>query len=302
MSDKLRLHLSFAPFGGVNRKAVFDECVVAAEHYGFEFGIQLHNSASKIEIERCVELGAPLSAHAPLLTAYSLNLAQSETALESRELGRTASLMRRYNITDAVFHGFRMSDIPTPAFNREKSFTEAMMVGFRPELAARPGSTLNRDFTGEIEFAERFGILHKNLSLMRTNYPDLNFCIENDFPSYGMGNMLSENVVSLEHPICLDTGHLWITSYLFNRDFHNETAIYAASGLVKMVHLHASPFTMETPFEQWADGHLPLRTPNQMDLPRFVRSCRDADVRLFVLEIPSGSVEDIHEFAKMWEA
>lgn len=302
MSDKLRLHLSSAPFGGINGKMAFEECAAAAEHYGFEFGIQLHNTASKTEIERCAELGAPLSAHAPLLTEYNINLAKSDITVELRELKKTVSLMHRYNIIDAVFHGFRMSDLPTPTFNRERSFHQAMMVGFRPELAVRPGSTLNRDFTGDAEFTERLNILRRNLKSLRSGYPELNLCIENDFPSYGAGNMLAKNSMELEHPTCLDSSHLWITCYLFNRDFHEETAAYAASGLLKMVHLHASPFTKETPFEEWNDGHLPLRTANQMDLPRFVRNCRDTGVRLFVLEIPTGSVKDIHDFAKMWES
>ncbi|MBU8901981.1 MAG: hypothetical protein KOO69_04520, partial [Victivallales bacterium] len=50
----------------------------------------------------------------------------------------------------------------------------------------------------------------------------------------------------------------------------------------------------------WSDGHLTLNTPNSMNLSRFIRACRDADVKHYVLEIPNGNSDDIHAFAKMW--
>ena len=38
-----------------------------------------------------------------------------------------------------------------------------------------------------------------------------------------------------------------------------------------------------------------------MELPRFIRACRKANVKHYVLEIPSGDSEDIHAFAAMWK-
>lgn len=301
MNNRPRLHFTSSPFARKDGDKLFEECMKVAAAHDFEFGIQLHNSASEKEIAICAGFGVPLSAHAPLLAEFNINLGKSDISVEMAELAHTAALMRRYGITEAVFHGFRMCDLPTPAFNRNKPYELAMSVGFRPDLAARPDSKLNRNFIGEPEFIERTEILKNNLTLLRQNYPDLTFCIENDFPSHGSANLLASGAIQLQHPLCLDAGHLWITCYLLGNDFLQETAAFANSGRLKMVHLHASPFTNATPFENWRDGHLPLQTDNAMNLPDFVRICRDAGVELFVLEIPSGTADDIHDFAVMWE-
>ncbi len=301
MNNKLMLHFCSNPFTEENGVELCRQCVEASDSYGFELGIQLHNSAPANEIGRCASYGVPLSAHLPLLARYNINLAAEDESIAMEELARSVEIMRRHGMTYGVFHGFRMTDLATPAFNRELSYVKAMSVGFRPELADEPESTKNGDFTNLPEFFTRRERVKERLAALRKNYPELTICIENDFPSFGSANMLSRDALYLEHPLCLDTGHLWASCFYLGRDFHAETEMFLASGRVKMVHLHASIYNQATPRRNFDDGHQPLRTPNGMDLPRFVRNCRKAGVPLIVLEIPRGSVDDIHEFAQMWE-
>lgn len=302
MKNKLMLHFCSNPFTEEKGTEFCRQCVEACDSYGFEFGIQLHNSAPADEIERCVSYGVKLSAHLPLLARHNINLAAADESIAMEELARSVEIMRRHDMAYGVFHGFRMTDIPTLAFNRELSYVKAMSAGFRPELADEPDSTKNRDFTDLEEFFVRRQLVKERLEWLRANYPDLTLCIENDFPSFGSANMVSRDAVFLEHPLCLDTGHLWASCFYFGRDFYIEVESFLASGRVEMVHLHASVYNNETPRRNFDDGHQSLRTPNDLDLPRFVRKCRNAGVPLVVLEIPRGSVNDIHDFAQMWDS
>jgi hypothetical protein len=72
------------------------------------------------------------------------------------------------------------------------------------------------------------------------------------------------------------------------------------SGNVRLVHFHTSPFNAGTPLHEWRDGHLPLSTPNAMDLPRLVACCKRGGVRHFTFEIGAVSEADIEIFAGMW--
>lgn len=298
---KLQLQLTSNPFNSENGAALCAECRRACEQYGYEFGIQLHNSAPEEEIERCVSFQVPLSAHLPLLAQYCINLAAEHGEEAQLELAASAALMREYGISLAVFHGFRMTDEPTPAFGRALSYRDAMKGGFRADLSFDGKSCFNCDFTDRPEFLERRGLVRERLEKLRRDYPGLTICIENDFPSYGSANMFARDMIALKHPICLDISHLWASCHLLGRDFHGEVEKIVASGLVRMVHFHASIYTTDIPILKWSDGHQPLRTPNRMDLPRLARLFRRAGLNLIVLEIPGGSVQDIHDFARMRE-
>jgi sugar phosphate isomerase/epimerase len=298
---KLHLQLTSNPFTAEHGAGFCAECRRACAQYGYEFGIQLHNSAPEDEIERCASYGVPLSAHLPLLAQYNINLAAEHEEEARHELTASAALMQEYGIGDAVFHGFRMTDEPTPAFNRTLSYRDAMKTGFRTELSYDGKSCFNADFTTTPEFLERRGLVRERLERVRGEYPGLTLCIENDFPSYGAANMFSRDMIALKHPICLDVSHLWTSCHLLGRDFHEEAEKFVASGLVRMVHFHASIYTTDIPILKWNDGHQPLRTPNRMDLPRLARLFRKGGLKLIVLEIPDGSLQDIHDFAQMWE-
>ena len=63
-----------------------------------------------------------------------------------------------------------------------------------------------------------------------------------------------------------------------------------------MVHLHASRYAMDTPHDQFGDGHLPLTYQGVIDLEKVVRKCRRAGVGHFVLECGDITLDDIKLF------
>jgi endonuclease IV len=299
-ADKILLDFTSSPFKKDDGISNLAECRRTAEKYGFDFGVQLHNTAGADEIKALTEAGIKLSAHAPLISEYAINLGAKSFDLAKKLIDKNCRMFRELGITQTVFHGFGMTDEPIPMFGGGRSYDECMLQIFRPELSLDGESRICCDFTHSDEFKERQLRVKERLKYIRETYPDILWCIENDFPAYGSANIFSENSIFLDNPICLDTSHLWATAYLYDRDFHEETKKFLQSGQVKMVHLHASIYTEEVAKIDWSDGHMTLDTPNSMELPRFVKACRDANVKHYVLEIPSGNSDDIHAFAEMW--
>lgn len=285
------------------RRKEFEKCREAASKYrDLEIGVQIHNSASEDEIQEVLSLGVPLSLHAPVSTAkWAFNLASDdETVLESSwtTLDKCAAFMRGNGIVKAVFHAFLMSDAVVRNFDKSISYDQSFGRLFRPELSMDGTSRFNRDFTGEEEFLRRRELLRANLAEVSRRYPDLEFFIENDFPTYGSGNMLASDANSLEHVLCFDVGHCWISSYFLGRDFFEETERFFAGGKVGMMHIHASPYTSAVPKTEWNDGHRSFDTPNEMDMPRVISIAKNAGLKYFVLEITGCKAPDIEYLAE----
>ncbi len=298
-SSNIRIDISATMFRETDWRERLAGIMTACGESGIELGVQLHNTSPAEEIAIAVGTGLPMTAHIPLLCDWQINLSTTrlDPALES--LDKSVSLMRRYGIDLAVLHGFVMTDLPIPTFGRGRSYDEAMGEILRPELAM-PGSRLCCDFFDTAEFAERRELTRENLAKVASVYPDVKLLIENDFPCYGAGNLLAECAALLDNDMCLDSSHLWASSFIYDRDFIGETRKFLDTGRVRMVHLHVSSFTPATPKTNWGDGHLPLTTPNMMRLPAFVGCCREAGVRHYVLEIRKASAEDIYCFMEMW--
>ena len=294
------LDFTSSPFKKADGMTNLAECQKAAEEYGFNFGVQLHNTAGPEEVEKLLSAGIRLSAHAPLLSKHSINLAEKSFEPAKKLIAENCRIFREMGIKQTVFHGFGMTDKPIPMFGGKRSYDECMYEVFRPELSLDGKSRICCDFTNTMEFKERQLRVKERLAYIRETYPDISWCLENDFPAYGSANIFPESSIFMDNPICLDSGHLWTSAYVFDRDFHTETMKYLNSGQVEMVHVHASIYTDKIAKVDWSDGHLSLNTKNEMELPRFVRACRDAKVKHYVLEIPSGNSDDIHAFAKMW--
>ncbi|MDD3118319.1 MAG: hypothetical protein PHQ27_04005 [Victivallales bacterium] len=271
----------------------------ACDRYGFESGMQLHNTSTAEDIAAAVATGLPLTAHIPLLGDYQINLGTTQMAPTWESMAQSVAVMRRYGITQAVVHGLVMTDLPIPAFGRGRSYDQAMQAILRPEISL-PGSRLCGDFFALPEFAARCELVRNHLAEAKRLYPDIELLLENDFPCYGAGNLFADCAAQLGCGLCLDSSHLWASSFIFDRDFMTEAAAFLATGRVRMVHLHASKYTAATPKTAWGDGHLPLTTPNAMGLPELVSRCRKADVRHFVLEIARSSAADIDCLAAMW--
>ena len=295
MND-LRLELSSPAFRDTERReTILARSRELCDRCGVEFGVQLHNTCTFDEIKFFSEHAVPMSAHAPVEQPYNWNFAAADMSPIWRAVDENIAYLRKLGVTRMVFHGFFMTDAAIPAFGHGKSFWECMKTVLRPELMRWDGIMLNGDFTSRPEYLERRDRVKANLATLREKYPDLTICVENDFPAVGEGDMLPRDLVYYGHPLCLDTGHLWIAARLFAVDFVTAAREMIASGQVKMMHLHASKYDDSYPDERWSDGHLTLATPNavNMHLREIVREAVAAGLRHIVLEIPAGTEEDI---------
>lgn len=293
-AGRFRVDMSSTAFLKGDWKTLLFSCRQYCESINWDFGIQLHNTAPAEQVEKLAGEGVLLSAHAPLNMPKNWNLAAKDVSSVLADVEKNIEYMQFLGIDTSVFHGALMSDISPEAFGHGKGYYDCMKEVYRKELAFAEGSYLNRDFTGEKEFALRYGYLRENLALIREKYPDFLLCIENDFPACGSMNMFPSQMTELDHPLCLDMGHLWISAHLADKDFHEEIRQAMASGLVKMCHFHASVWDDSVPKEKWSDGHMPLTVQNkQEDLPLAAKIMYWGNLRYFVLEITHGSQNDI---------
>lgn len=294
--NKTRIEYTSVALTGDSWRKLVEEGIEACERHGFEFGIQIHNTATESQIREIAAMGVKMSFHAPILDECQINLASEDPEPSIKTFAKTAGLMRSFNVRQAVFHGFNMTDNPIPSFGRGRDYKDAFASICRKELSL-PGSAICSDFFSTGEYRIRNARVSERLAAIRREYPELSFLIENDFPAYGAGSIFAEHIVKMENPICLDSSHLWASSFVFDRDFHAETESFLRSGLVDMVHLHASPYTSAIPKARWSDGHMPLNTENSMELPHFIRLCDKYGVSHFILEINGVSKSDIDYLA-----
>jgi hypothetical protein len=301
MAKQVKIELSSCALLDNNRNpGIIARAGKKCDEYGFELGIQIHNTADISQIERLQDYGLPLSFHGPVMTNHAINLAAEDISISLEAFDHTAELMRRFNVSDAVFHGLFMTDSPIPAYGRGKSYIEAVEHLRRPELNLK-NSSVCADFFSTEEFKTRLARLKDRLHLIKHRYSGLNFLLENDCPVFISGMMLPEFFRNIEFPVCMDTGHLWATSFVYDRDFLKEARVLIDTADVRMVHLHASVYDEKTPKEKWSDGHKSLRTPNSMKLPELIMACRDAKINNFVFEFNDPAPEDIELFAEMWK-
>lgn len=296
----LRLDLTSTALKGEDAPELVRRARALAAPHRITIGIQLHNTAELPEVGRLARLGAPLSFHAPVGGRFNMNFAAEDASLTFQMADEQAELMRRFGADRAVFHGFIMTDLPVPAFGHGKSYDECMKSVCRPELVRHEGSRFVSDFTGTAEFLERRERVKNNLKLLRARHPDILWCVENDFPGYGSGDLRGRDLAYLEHPVCLDTGHLWAASKMLDLDFYREIEVMLASGNVKMVHFHASRYTFDMDYDEWGDGHLPLDYPTAMDLKWIAQACKKANVPHFVLEIAPETLRNVERFIELY--
>jgi len=300
MNENVRIELSSCALGGADAFEKVSAAKRSAERYGFTLGVQIHNTAEKSLLDNISRFGVPLSFHAPVLADFAANFAAKDPALAFEILDQAAVLMRTYGVGKAVFHGFFMTDNPIPAFGRGRTYEECARAVWRPDLVY-PNSSVCRDFSGSDEFKERAERLKKNLQVLKNRYDDVEFMIENDCPLYVSGMMFPETFIGLDFPVCLDTGHLWASSFVFGQDFYESLETIAGTSLVKMSHLHTSPFNATVPKEKWSDGHMNFSAPTMMNMRRIIKVLKQNNVKHFIFEFNDFSTKDIDIFAEMWE-
>lgn len=256
------------------------------------FGIQIHNIAPLAQIERLHATGAPLSFHAPTDCEYLINLANADFSYAHQSITRTAELITQFGGDLAVFHSFLMTDYPVLAFNMQRSYETCLAPALRGEFT-HPGTTLCADFLATDEYQQRWQRVKEHLAQIQTEFPTITWCIENDYPANGAGLLLAEQAVALNAPFCLDISHLWIACLLFKKDFFQQAELIAQTGRVKCVHFHANPTPRDAPITDYRDGHLPLDTPNAMNLPRLARTLANHGVNHWTFEFARATTADI---------
>ena len=271
----------------------------ACRQYGFTPGVQLHNTVTEKTIEKICQCNLPMTAHAPVVGNYSLNLATEKNLnIIFSAFEENADFCRRHNITKSVFHGFSMCDDLIPRMRTQEDYVVTLRKSC-PEKYLLNGTWLNIDYSQCDEFKMRQQILTRNLAELRKRFTDITFCIENDMPIYGYSNMKLSHMFDYKHPVCIDIGHLYSSSLLFDFDFFEELEAGLQNLDVQMVHFHNSMMHKDIPKEKITDGHQRLVLPSFMNWQKALKLLLKYNASNFVFEIGAANADDVHAFAEV---
>jgi len=295
--SEFRLDLTSSVINGPDWEEQLERFRATAKECGLSLGLQLHNTITSEAFERAKKSGLPLSFHAPLFPEHMINLASDQTAEFGLDvLKANDELLAECNGDMAVFHGFGMNDVLLPGIHCSTDYYRVWQLIYREDLSIAPGTVQNREFRHTEEFQRRRERLRANLAKLRERVRHT-FCIENDLPVYGNGLFRAEDMLFLDHPLCLDSGHMWTTSLLYGFDYLAEMKRILDSGRVKMAHLHDSLMNVNTPLDKLADGHQNLGT-GFIPLAEVISLLCAAEVPLIVLEITRCTSDDITFFSR----
>ena len=297
----MKLEYSSIALKGNDYKDKIKEAKVFCEKNEVEFGIQMHNTASVEQVEILSRENVPLSFHAPIGGKHYINLATRNLEPSIKSLEDTLLLMEKYGVKLAVFHGFFLTDNTIPSFTELtiESFKNALQAAYREDLLYSkdypkdPISNIN--FSGE-EYQERLSILKENLAYIDKKYEGFDLCIENDFPEYSFGSILADYISQFNHKICLDTGHLYGTSVLYNLDVVKEAEKILKTGNVKCTHFHNSFLKRNAPPLEVTDGHKNLYIESELPLKEILRLMLEYNVDDYIFEVRTGDLKDFETF------
>lgn len=295
----MRIDISSSSILGEKGEENFYACRDACRKYGFEFGVQLHNTSDDNIINFVRQSGEKFTVHAPVRGDYSLNLSTSQNLpIIFKAFEDNYNFLKELKVDLTVFHGFAMTDILIGSMKSQADYAKNLSLLKRDDLKNGENSIINNDFTKLPEYFERLDFLRENLKSVRKNFPDVVFSIENDLPVYGYGAMKLSDMVQLEHPICIDVGHLWVSSLAIDFDYYRELEIGLAECDVRMIHFHNSVMTRQTPKTALTDGHLGISAKNEIDLERSFNLMRKYGIDYLVLEITKCCPDDIKKIAE----
>lgn len=295
----MRIDISSSSILGEAGKENFFACQEACKKYGFDFGVQLHNTSDDEIIDYVRKSGVKFTVHSPIRGDYSLNLSTRENLpIIFQAFEDNYAFLKEIGVDLTVFHGFAMTDILIGSMKSQADYAKNLSLLKRDDLKNAVDSVINNDFTKLPEYFERFEALKDNLKIVREKFPDVIFSIENDLPVYGYGGMKLSDMVKLEHPLCIDIGHLWVSSLAIDFDYYRELEIGLAESDVRMIHFHNSVMTHKTPKNLLTDGHLGISEKNELDLQKSFNLMRKYGIDYLVLEITKCSVADIRTIAE----
>lgn len=132
-------------------------------------------------------------------------------------------------------------------------------------ILKEPGSICMPSYVADGDYRKAFRRMKVNLKLISSRLSDIGVTLlcENLNPRAGYMNITPDEMVKLAEDglsLCLDIGHLWMTSVLFGSDFILDVEKVLATGKVGSTHLHSNP----TDGEVFIDSHESL---DAYDLP-----------------------------------
>ncbi len=229
---------------------------------GFELSYNLPKEAlSKLSFLR----GKTISVHAPCpQTEFYPNLGSANVGILNDSLNvirESAETAVEFGAKRVVLHPGYTLDIPVYSDFRKRNAMIGEIIKNENSFAFIRGDTFTRvEYSKTKDYQEHLAVSFDNLKLALNICRDIGveLAIENLNPRltylYQAPDDVLEAVSRVEGiGVCLDIGHLWITSLVYNLDFLSAVKRIADTGAVVSVHVHDNNSSLPA---HLADEHL----------------------------------------------
>lgn len=288
----IKIELSTMCFYHGDMLAKVKLCKDLIESYGFEFGIQLHNSVTEDLYNKLKGLDTKFTIHAPVLSEYFINLANNDFDAILSGFQNSAYVMQSLKSKIALFHGFFMTQKPIK--NDPANYGKVLRDAIDNKYRLNDTRVMDPKYLETEEFRRYQDVVKMNMKRLREKYPSYTLCMENDFPGIGNGNQTPAHLIYLDCPIWLDTGHLWASAILNKFDFYTALDMVCKRCQVIGVHLN----TNRTPVN-WnlkspdGDTHSHFSRGYDMDMDKVIGILKLNNISRFTIEVVDGDVEDV---------
>lgn len=296
----IRIELSTMCFYHGNTLAKIKPCRKLIESYGFEFGIQLHNSITKELYNKIKGLDVKFSIHAPILSDYFINLANNDFDTILTNFKNTAYIMQSLHSNIVLFHGFFMTQKPIK--NDPANYGKVLRDAIDNKYRLNDTRVMDPKFLETEEFRSYQNTVKKNMKRLRDQYPSYILCIENDFPGIGNGNQTPAHLIYLDCPIWIDVGHLWASATLNKFNFYTGLDTICKRCRVVGVHLNTNRTPLNWNFKSpYGDTHSHFSRKYDMNMDKIISILKKNQINHFTIEVIDGDLEDITFFIQTYQ-
>lgn len=214
------------------------------------FELSYAMTASQLESMRTLLDGRVVSVHAACPKTESFpNLASSDPSVLSQSLQDFHMSLHtavRFGATVLVLHPGYATDSPVPSDNLQR---EILLAGdeFKPFVWFKKGSICKNDYVSEPVYRHFINQAIFRLAAVAKECREngVKLAVENLNPEVGYLFQTPNEMVEVanSHPdihLCLDVGHLWLSSCVYGFDFLDGVRTIIGTGKVVTSHLHSN--------------------------------------------------------------
>ncbi len=305
---KPNIGLSLIAFKNPNE--VKDFIKASRELLDFEpyFELSYHLDEGFLESIRFLK-GRVLSAHAPCPSqVFFPNLGSTDPKVVREGFGiirKSAQTVSSFGGSSLVLHpGYTLDDAVYMEYGKRKGILESLggmeesLVWIKEGAVCKPGYCETRIYKTHLD--EAISNLKKAALICKEEGVQL--CVENLNPRITYLFQLPEDLINLTQKtedifLCLDIGHLWISSLVHQFDFMSAADKISRTGRVLISHVHDNRSTLDNTI-YLSDEHDLIGSGN-VPVEEGLRLLKDGCLTDFVIESTASPIQNLERILRI---